>query len=137
MTHHITAYCRGSADQGYYDLTDWNGKTILAVSCSRISVVFAYWNEVWGTPYAITYRLPNNRGWIVGYSLGDGCLFRGEYFAPSDRILDYDDSDAERYAKAVAEYWIERDAEDEERFQEELREEEQESLLSEWEQLLD
>jgi len=45
---------------------------------------------------------------VAGYSLGEGMLFRGE--------LCYANEDAEGRARAVAEYWIDRDAEDEQQF---------------------
>lgn len=115
MTHHIIAYCDGSADKGYYDLTDWRGKTILELADSRISVAatYKYWDGCTGKAYAVAYRLPNNRGWIVGLAMGHGCLFRGEYLPnPTRSHCDMDTSDAERYAKQVAEYWLERDQAD-------------------------
>lgn len=142
MAHHITAYCKGPADNGYYDLTDWNGRTILELNDSRITVAETYrlWDSgITDKSYAVVYRLPNNRGWIVGYSLGAGCLFRGEYLEnPTRSHCDMDTSDAERYAKQVAEYWIERDNEDDIAFQEEMRlewEEEEELRKQEEEEL--
>ena len=56
---------------------------------------------------ALIFRL-THRFYIVGYALGDdGMLFRGELLTESD------DDDARRDAIAIAEHWMEIDAEDE------------------------
>ena len=55
---------------GEIQVTSWCGKTTLA---SRCDVVERFWS---GTS-ALMFRLPKGR-FIVGYSLGEGMLFRGE-----------------------------------------------------------
>lgn len=115
MTHHITAY------EGTNRLIDCRGETILELSPSRIQCVGGYRIPGWGDTAAMVYKLPNNRGWIVGYSLGEGCLFRGEYLPPQwggfgGKRFQITGEQAAVEARITAEYWIERDAEDQEEF---------------------
>jgi hypothetical protein len=70
----------------------------------RSEVVATYWDG----SLALVFRLPHGR-FIAGYALGDdGMLFRGE-------LLDTGTTEeAKAAALENANYWIERDAEDEE-----------------------
>ena len=98
--HSITAYTNGP--YGHLTLTTWCGHTML--DC-RSTVVETYWSGA----FVVLFRLTHH-GYIVGYSLGDGMLFRGEL------LIDVSEDEAVRQAKNLANYWAERDAEDEEDF---------------------
>jgi hypothetical protein len=96
--HNVTAYTRKW--HGRISLTRWDGSTMLA---SRSEAI----REFHDGPIAVIFRLTHGR-YIVGYALGDdGMLFRGEL------LTDCDDRRARREALAIAEHWIETDAEDE------------------------
>lgn len=101
----ITGYQKGDIRTGIR-LTNWAGETTLA---SRCSIVEVYRLESWVSShgYALRFDLTHGRT-IIGYSWGDGMLFRGELLDASDR------EDADYLAKQLAESWIERDAEDDE-----------------------
>ncbi len=71
----------------------------------RSEVIQRFWSDA----MALMFRLTKGR-FIVGYSLGDGMLFRGEL------LTDSDESDARRQALIIADYFAELDAEDEEAF---------------------
>lgn len=103
-TAHVTAYDRGDGD-----LATWPGAVILS---GRRSVVRTYRTDEHGETQAVVIRFGSAGRAIAGYSLGVGMLFRGE--------LCYAHEDAERRAVAVAEHWLGVDAEDAERFAEEL-----------------
>ena len=96
----ITAYT--SESHGHLSLKTWCGQTMLVC---RSTVVETYWSGA----FVVFFRLTSDR-YIVGYSLGDGMLFRGEL------LIDVSDDEAKRQAKNLADYWAERDAEDEEAF---------------------
>jgi hypothetical protein len=114
-------------------LTDAFGNTMISVRAGRCVEFQTYRNE-WGEKSnAIGILLPHNRGWIVGYTLGNGMLFRGEY--RSD-IRHDDTQDAKIVAEGIAEYWIGIDADDEAKFQEELRQEQEAEQLKEWEGMM-
>lgn len=98
--HAVTAYTTES--HGHLTLTTWCGHTML--DC-RSTVVETYWTGA----FVALFRLTNSR-YILGYSLGDGMLFRGEL------LIDVSEDEAVRQAKNLAHYWAERDAEDEEVF---------------------
>jgi len=83
-------------------LTSWCGKTTLA---SRSEIVERFWS---GT-LALMFRLPRGR-FIVGYSLGDGMLFRGEL------LTDCNEDEARRHALMVSECFSQLDADDEDAF---------------------
>lgn len=96
--HNVTAYT--GECEGRLALTTWCGKVMLAC---RSEVV----REFWDGSLAIVFRLTHDR-FIVGYPLGDrGTLFRGEL------LVGCDDERARREALALAEYWMNIDAEDE------------------------
>lgn len=96
--HNITAYVGESG--GRMALTAWGGKVMLAC---RSEVVRQFWDG----SLAVVFRLTQDR-FIVGYALGDrGTLFRGEL------LVGCDDERARREALALAEYWMNIDAEDE------------------------
>lgn len=102
----LGATVQGRAITGYTSLvgreihlTSWCGKTTLA---SRSEIVERFWS---GT-LALMFRLPRGR-YIVGYSLGDGMLFRGEL------LTDCNEDEARRHAQMVSECFAEIDAEDE------------------------
>lgn len=105
----LGATVQGRSITGYTSLvgrevhiTSWCCQTMLA---TRSEIVERFWS---GT-LALMFRLPRGR-FIVGYSLGDGMLFRGELL--TDRI----ENEARRYALTVSECFAEIDAEDEEEF---------------------
>ncbi|MGO8747317.1 MAG: hypothetical protein ACLQNE_15130 [Thermoguttaceae bacterium] len=95
----ITGYTR--LRDGEISLTTWSGQTVMAY---RSKVVATYWDG----SLALVFRLPRGR-FVAGYALGgDGMLFRGE-------LLDTCTAEeAKAAALAKANYWSERDAEDEE-----------------------
>ncbi len=96
--HNITAYTR--LRDGRISLTRWDGSEL--VGCRTNTV-----RESSDGSLALIYRLTHGR-YIVGYALGDdGMLFRGEL------LTDSDEDDARREALAIAEHWMEIDAEDE------------------------
>ncbi len=87
-------------------LTTWCGKTMLAC---RSEVVEEYRDG----SLALMFRLARGR-FIVGYALGDnGMLFRGELLTACT------DEEARATARQLADDWAERDADDENHWQEE------------------
>jgi hypothetical protein len=98
---HITGYTKHNGRD--ISLTSWCGKTTLA---SRCEVVQAYRSGA----DALMFRLPRNR-FVVGYSLGDGMLFRGEL------LTDATDDEARQMARMISECFSDLDAEDEENFE--------------------
>lgn len=112
--NYVSAYTKQV--NGRLILTSWCGKTML--DC-RSEIVETYHHE-WHSPVAIVFSLTGGR-YIVGYALDDsGSLFRGE-------LTTCDDADeAAKEARSISEHWYEIDTEDNERFQEELRAEDDE-----------
>lgn len=96
----ITGYTRQEGNR--IVLTTWCGKTILA---PRSEIVDHYCSG----SMAVMFRLPKRR-FIVGYSLGDGMLFRGEL------LSDVDEEYARQMARMISECFSDLDAEDEENF---------------------
>jgi hypothetical protein len=95
--HNITAYTRQR--DGRISLSRWDGSTMLAC---RSEVVREYRDG----SIALMFRLTHDR-YILGYALGDdGMLFRGELLSGCD------EDDAQHVALAIAEHWMEIDAED-------------------------
>jgi hypothetical protein len=90
-------------------LQTWCGKTMLDCRCE---IVERYWSG----SLALMFRLPRGR-FIIGYSLGENMLFRGEL------IDDCTDDDARRQATYLAAFFADLDAQDEEAFQAEHFEE--------------
>ena len=99
---HIAAYT--TRRNGELVLTTWCGATMLAC---RSSVIETFWNEA----FAVLFRLANQR-FIVGYSLGEGMLFRGELLVDCTE-------DAKHKAMKLSDYWAEVDADDEAQFEDE------------------
>ncbi len=97
---HVTGYTK--LVDGEIQLSTWCGKTMLA---SRSEVVERFWSG----SLALMFRLPRGR-FIVGYSLGDGMLFRGEL------ITKCDEDEARRHALMVSDCFAQLDAEHEEAF---------------------
>jgi hypothetical protein len=97
---HVTGYTK--VVNGELHLSTWCGQTM--IDC-RSEVIQRFWSDT----FAMMFRLTKGR-FIVGYSLGDGMLFRGEL------ITDSDEDDARRQALIIADYFAELDAEDEEAF---------------------
>lgn len=95
--HHVTGYTTDS--HGHLVLKTWCGQTM--IDC-RSEVVKHFWSDT----FAMMFRLTRGR-FIVGYSLGDGMLFRGEL------LTDSDEDNARRQALIIADYFAELDAEDE------------------------
>ena len=95
---HVTGYTADA--HGHLVLKTWCGQTMLA---TRSEVVQRFWSDT----FAMMFRLTRGR-FIVGYSLGDGMLFRGEL------LTDSDEDNARRQALIIADYFAELDAEDEE-----------------------
>lgn len=95
-------------------LTNWGSMVILDCRCSVVEKFRLRWGD---ETYALVFKLTNGRA-IVGYSLGERMLFRGELIEGSD------EKELRRYAIGLSEHWIERDEEDDDAFQEELRQEE-------------
>jgi hypothetical protein len=94
----VTAYARHR--EGCLSLTRWDGSTMLAC---RSEVVRKFHDG----SIVLMFRLAHHR-FIVGYALGDdGMLFRGKL------LTNRDANDANREALAIAEHWMEIDAEDE------------------------
>lgn len=94
---HVTGYTRvGTGDLA---LTTWGGKTTLAC---RSEVV----REFRDGSLAVLFRLTKRR-FVAGYALGEnGMLFRGELLTNADH------EDARSTALSLADYFAERDAED-------------------------
>lgn len=91
----ITAYTR--LCKGEITLATWSGQTMLAC---RSEVVKR------DGSLALLFRLPKGR-FLAGYALGnDGMLFRGEL------LDDCNADEAKAVALALADYWSERDAEE-------------------------
>jgi hypothetical protein len=98
-TKDVAAYANANGE-----LTDWHGAVILS---GRPATIKRYRLRD-GETEAVVIRFGNCGRAIAGYSLGEGMLFRGE--------LCYANEDAEQTARNVSEYWIDRDAEDEQQF---------------------
>lgn len=96
---------------GGYTLTGWHGDVKLIKRCKVVKTYRA--NEFGDTGEAIVFKL-KGRKFIVGYTLGNGMLFRGELIECSDME---EAEEAEDYAKELANYWLQVDAEDAEEFQ--------------------
>ena len=94
----ITGYTRHEGNE--ISLTTWCGKTTIA---SRCEIVERYWS---GT-MALMFRLTKGK-FIVGFSLGEGMLFRGELLSESDETY------ARQMARMISENFSDLDAEDEE-----------------------
>lgn len=97
---HVTGYTADS--HGHLILKTWCGQTM--IDC-RSEVVKHFWSDT----FAMMFRLTRGR-FVVGYSLGDGMLFRGELLTNSD------ENEARRQALIIADYYAGLDAEDEETF---------------------
>lgn len=97
---HITGYTKQNGRD--ISLTSWCGKTTLATRCEVVQ-------EYWSGSLALMFRLPRNR-FIVGHSLGDGMLFRGEL------LTDFNEDDARQMARMISECFCDLDAEDDENF---------------------
>ena len=98
----ITGYHK-LTNRGDICLTSWDGKrTMLACRCTVVKT-YDVWE--WGKTHALRFDLTNGRT-IVGYSLGNGFLFRGTLLDASKR------DDADYLAKQEAEHWMDRDQED-------------------------
>lgn len=95
----VTGYAR--IKDGIGILARWQGSTMTAC---RAWIAEQWWSED-GDVYAMVFALTGGR-FIVGYSLGMGMLFRGEL------ITGADESEANRAAISEAEYWMERDDEE-------------------------
>jgi hypothetical protein len=90
----VFAYLRHDRP-GRASLATWDGATILAARCT---VVRSY--DTWdGRAEAVAFRLGSCR-WIVGLSMGEGMLFRGELAECADL------GDASEAARAEAERWL-------------------------------
>lgn len=87
-------------------LTTWCGKTTLATRCEIIE-------RFWSGTTALMFRLPKGR-FIVGYSLGEGMLFRGEL------LTECDEGEARRHALMISDCFAQLDTEDEESFEAEF-----------------
>lgn len=98
----ITGYTR--INNREITLTTWCGKTTLATRCE---VVERYWSG----SMALMFRLTNNR-YVVGYSLGEGMLFRGELLTSSD------EDEARQMARMISGCFADLDAEDEDNIDE-------------------
>lgn len=108
-TTHVFGYVK--LKDGKRTLTDWYGKkTILDCRSHRVDT---YLNDGWSISECLVFMLAKGR-FVVGYSLGDGCLFRGEYFTPQYHGTPLDD--AEYHAREVCRCWIEKDQEDDNEF---------------------
>ena len=104
---HVTAY-----DTGGSTLSSFTGRTLIRGrrveprNCRRYPE----------GAYPVAFQLPSRRGramFLVGYSLGQGMLFRGEL--KGYRIDPYDSGildDVRADAIAAADYWADRDEED-------------------------
>lgn len=88
-------------------LTNWQGR-ILCGNPYRYRVFRTYRDHNYETVLACGWALTRSR-WIVGYSLGDGMLFRGELLRCSD------EDEASIEARALADRFMKLDAEDDER----------------------
>ena len=97
---HVTGYI-GKGDT----LKTWCGRVMLDCRSERYG---SYYSDTWGRTFGIVFYLTNGRA-IIGYALGEGCLFRGELVQIDDR------NDALKQLNAECERWIEVDAEDAER----------------------
>lgn len=96
----ITGYTK-LVDGGIH-LTTWCGKTTLSSRCEIIE-------RFWSGSLALIFRLSRGR-FIVGYSLGDGMLFRGEL------LTDCNEIEARRHSLMVSECFADLDAEGDEAF---------------------
>jgi hypothetical protein len=100
---HIAAYT--TRRNGQLVLTTWCGATMLAC---RSSVIETFWTGA----FVVLFRLARRR-FIVGFSLGEGMLFRGEL------LLDCTEDDAKAKAMELSDYCADIDADDEAEFEDE------------------
>src|ERR1700683_3029336 len=91
---HIAAYT--TRRNGQLVLTTWCGATMLSF---RSSVIATFWTGA----FAVLFRLARRR-FIVGYSLGEGMLFRGEL------LVDCTEKEAIDKSLELSDYWAEVDA---------------------------
>ena len=96
----ITGYTRQEGND--IQLASWCGKSMLVTRCE---IVERYWSG----SMALLFRLTKGN-FIVGYSLGEGMLFRGEL------LTDIDDDEARSMARMISECFSDLDAEEEENF---------------------
>ncbi len=94
----ITGYTKLA--EGGIHLSTWCGQTMLASRCVIVQ-------RFRSGSLALMFRLPKSR-FIVGYSLGEEMIFRGEL------LSDCDEDEARRHALMVAECFVQLDAEDDE-----------------------
>ena len=96
-------------------LTRWSGAVLLEVESARCKCGSEYFcdPEQFQSVRALAIRLTHGR-WIVGASMGDGMLFRGEVTTPNT-----DEREALHLAESIAEDFSRLDWEDFERDQEE------------------
>lgn len=100
----VTGYTK--CQRGNVSLQTWCGKTMIG---SRSTIVRDYRQLDSGLdPVAIVFPLTRGR-FIVGYALDvQGALFRGQ-------LIEHVSAEcAAREAEGIAEYWLQRDAEDDE-----------------------
>ncbi len=94
---HVTGYLKTTS--GEASLTTWCGLTMLAC---RSETIETYRDGA----TILLFRLTQGR-FVVGYSLGEGMLFRGEL------LTDFTDDEARRIARRITDYFAELDAQDE------------------------
>lgn len=101
---HVTGYLRAGSSRYKLALATFCGQTMLECRAEIVERYRLRWGD---ETEAIVFRLTNGRA-IVGYSLGEGMLFRGE-------LIDQRDIDeAARIARGISEYFITADDESEE-----------------------
>src|SRR5262245_25724878 len=101
MTTHVTAYTKLCHDR--VQLRDWHGRTVLDIRSETVQAFRPGEDGYSGA--ALVFRLPHGRGFIVGYALDvDGALFPGEL------VSDFDAEQAAVYARTLADYWRDVDA---------------------------
>ena len=104
---HVTGYIKPGSRYGVTALTQWGPRIMLECRC-HVAEYYRHVNEFGDSGEALVFTLATRNGetrHIVGYSLGDGMLFRGEL------ITGYATDDADYQAKQIALDWIERDEE--------------------------
>jgi len=89
-------------------LTRWNGSTMLSVPFSRFESSSRKYgtNDFGDTLTGIAFKLPAGR-WIIGASMGEGMLFRGELLSDYETV-----AEALKLAEQCAEYWAQIDYDD-------------------------
>lgn len=97
---HVTGYLKSK--YGQVTLTTWCGKIMLAC---RSEVIEEYHDAA----LVLLFRLTKGR-FLVGYSLGEGMLFRGEL------LTDCTEDEARRTARQIAGHFAELDAQEEHEF---------------------